>query len=106
MGFDWNEPTSMFSKVEEEIKELQEALSNESTSDAEMEFGDVLFSLVNVGRYYQLDPELALHRTSVKFIKRFKKLEEMLKHDQINIDDASLELMDHYWEKAKQTENE
>lgn len=101
VGFDWNESDSMFSKIEEELKEFQEALSNDKTSDAELEFGDILFSLVNVARFYKLDPELALHRTCEKFIRRFKKIEAMMKEDQISIEEASLQVMDQYWEKAK-----
>lgn len=103
VGFDWNDPAPMFHKVKEEIKEFGEALSNQSNNDAELEFGDLIFSLVNVARYYKIDPELALHRTCDKFIRRFQQVEAMLIEDQVSIEKASLELMDQYWEKAKQT---
>ncbi|TFB21032.1 nucleoside triphosphate pyrophosphohydrolase [Filobacillus milosensis] len=102
VGFDWNEPQLMFDKVKEEIKEFEAELSNGSLDEAEMEFGDLLFSLVNAARFYKIDPELALHRTCHKFIQRFKKVEQMMVEDQKLITEASLEEMDQYWEKAKQ----
>lgn len=64
VGFDWGDATLAFKKVEEEIKELQEAIEKEDTNEKELEFGDVLFSLVNVARLLSIDPEIALHRTS------------------------------------------
>lgn len=71
VGFDWGDATLAFKKVEEEIKELQEAIEKEDTNEKELEFGDVLFSLVNVARLLSIDPEIALHRTSQKFKESF-----------------------------------
>ncbi|MGM8215704.1 nucleoside triphosphate pyrophosphohydrolase [Bacillaceae bacterium W0354] len=102
VGFDWEGSPLMFDKVKEEIQEFEEALKNETADEAELEFGDVLFSLVNVARFYQIDPELALHRTCAKFIKRFKKLEELMVQDGLSIENEPLEVMDQYWEQAKQ----
>ncbi|GEL78253.1 nucleoside triphosphate pyrophosphohydrolase [Tenuibacillus multivorans] len=102
VGFDWDDHRLIFEKVKEEIKEFEVALSNETTDEAEVEFGDVLFSLVNVARFYKLDPELALHRTCDKFIKRFQKVEMMMQEDDLSLEESSLDIMDQYWEKAKQ----
>ena len=65
------------------------------------EFGDLLFSLVNYSRFIDIDPEEALERTNLKFIKRFQYLEVESKKDGKSIGEMSLEEMDHYWEKAK-----
>lgn len=70
-----------------------------------MEFGDILFSLVNVARFYNIDPELALNRTCQKFIKRFQLVEKLMKQDGKVIKDETLEVMDQYWEKAKELLN-
>ncbi|RPF51208.1 nucleoside triphosphate pyrophosphohydrolase [Aquisalibacillus elongatus] len=102
VGFDWDDADLMFDKVKEEIEEFEEALSNGSIDEAELEFGDLLFSLVNVARFYKIDPEVALHRTCDKFIKRFQNLENMMESENVSIEEASLEVMDQYWEKAKQ----
>ena len=77
-------------------------LSNENCLKATLEFGDLLFSLVNYARFIDIDPEEALERTNLKFIKRFQFLETESKKDGKNISEMSLEEMDVYWEKAKQ----
>lgn len=84
VGFDWGDATLAFKKVEEEIKELQEAIEKEDTNEKELEFGDVLFSLVNVARLLSIDPEIALHRTSQKFKNRFNILNPSQKKTEMN----------------------
>ncbi|MDO1447324.1 nucleoside triphosphate pyrophosphohydrolase [Rhodocytophaga aerolata] len=103
-GFDWEEKTQVWEKVEEEMQEFKEAFNSEQEIDskeAEGEFGDLLFSLVNYARFVDINPETALERTNKKFIKRFTYLEEEAKKAGKNLQDMTLAEMDIYWEKAK-----
>ena len=89
-------------KVNEELSELAHEVNSEAPIEhIEDEFGDVLFSLINYARFIGVNPENALAKTNKKFIGRFTKMEELLVNDTIKIEDADLELMDTYWEKAK-----
>ncbi|MBD0260386.1 MAG: nucleoside triphosphate pyrophosphohydrolase, partial [Cytophagales bacterium] len=103
-GFDWEEKRQVWEKVEEEMREFKEAFNEETVIDqheAEGEFGDLLFSLVNYARFIDINPETALERTNKKFIKRFNYLEEEARKAGKNLKDMTLAEMDVYWEKAK-----
>lgn len=103
-GFDWDEKSQVWEKVEEEMQEFKQAFNTETdinTKEAEGEFGDMLFSLVNYARFIDINPETALERTNKKFIKRFTYLEEEAKKAGKNLQDMTLAEMDEYWEKAK-----
>jgi XTP/dITP diphosphohydrolase len=103
-GFDWEEKSQVWEKVEEEMQEFKQAFNTEDNIDiqeAEGEFGDLLFSLVNFARFIDINPETALERTNKKFIKRFTYLEEEAKKAGKNLRDMTLAEMDVYWEKAK-----
>ena len=106
VGFDWEKKEQVWEKVEEEMQEFKEEFYAEAEvidkEKATLEFGDLLFSLVNYARFIGIDPEEALERTNLKFIKRFQFLETESKKDGKNISEMSLEEMDVYWEKAKQ----
>lgn len=100
IGFDWDNPEQVMSKVKEEIDELQEEV-NKKTNRIEDEFGDVFFSLINYARFIGVNPETALEKTNKKFIRRFQQMEEeMLKSNQ-QFGDLNQKEMDVYWEKAK-----
>lgn len=106
VGFDWENKSQVWEKVEEEIKEFKEHFNAETletidTEKAEAEFGDVLFSLVNYARFIDLNPETALERTNKKFIKRFQYLEEKAKSLNKKLSDMTLAEMDVFWEEAK-----
>lgn len=106
IGFDWEKKEQVWGKVEEEMQEFKDEFNVAETETIDKqkalgEFGDLLFSLVNYSRFIEIDPEEALERTNLKFIKRFQYLETESKKDGKNISDMSLEEMDHYWEKAK-----
>lgn len=102
VGFEWNDRKDVWNKVKEEINELEvEVNSNQSHDKIEGEFGDVLFSLINYARFINVNPENALAKTNIKFIKRFQKMEILLKENGHSIEESSLELMDKYWEMAK-----
>ena len=100
IGFDWNDRKDVWSKVLEELNELEYEVEN-GTEYIEEEFGDVLFSLINYARFININPDDALSKTNDKFIRRFQLMEILIKENNLAIDKLSLEEMDIYWEKAK-----
>lgn len=105
IGFDWDEKEQVWDKVYEEIGELKEELMrNPSSEEAEQEFGDVFFSLINAARLYGINPENALERTNLKFIKRFNYLEDKTLMKGKDLRTMKLEEMDQYWEEAKKAD--
>ncbi len=103
VGFDWDENQQVWDKITEEIGELKDAIENKSREDIEDEFGDVLFSMINLSRFVKVNPENALEKTNQKFQKRFQLMEEMILNEKKSISDMNLEEMDLYWEKAKKS---
>jgi len=101
VGFDWNTKNQVWSKFQEELHELDEAIESNSFSEIEAEFGDVLFSLINYARFLKINPESALERTNQKFIQRFKFIESEAKKNGTIITELSLEEMEKFWKKAK-----
>lgn len=99
VGFDWDNVDGAYDKLKEEIGELSKATSKE---DIEEEFGDLLFSCVNVARFLQINPEDALKKATDKFINRFEKVEIMAKDSGRNLEEMTLSEMDDLWDKAKQ----
>lgn len=103
VGFDWPDVDGALEKLEEEIRELREAVkTGEGVMD---ELGDVLFSAVNVSRYVDVDPEDALTATSNKFIRRFGAMEELAIKDGKNLEDMTLDEMEEYYQAGKAKEN-
>jgi len=101
VGFDWEESSQVFEKVQEELSELQEEVKANDLNKIEDEFGDVLFSMINYARFLKIDPEIALERTNKKFIFRFQHLEKRAEEHNLNLSTMSLEEMDKFWEEAK-----
>ena len=105
VGFDWEDKSQVWEKVEEEMNEFKsefDIISGEIDKErASGEFGDMLFSLVNYARFVDINPEEALERTNKKFIKRFQYLESESKKNKKSLADMSLAEMDEYWESAK-----
>lgn len=101
VGFDWEEPSQVWDKVEEEIGEVKAEINSGNKDEMEAEFGDLLFAVVNAARLYGVNPENALERTNKKFIKRFNYLEKTCKDRGLNLKDMSLAQMDEIWEEAK-----
>ncbi len=99
--FDWQEPGQVLQKVKEEIAELEEALALDNKQKAAEETGDLLFSLVNLSRHLNIEPEQALRRTNEKFMRRFLRIEEVLQQQGKTLEEATLEEMDAIWEEAK-----
>lgn len=104
VGFDWDEKEQIWDKVKEELDELQVEVKNAEKEKIEAEFGDLLFSVINAARLYDIDPENALEKTNHKFIRRFKYLEENTLNKGIKLKDMTLDEMNVIWEKAKQNE--
>ena len=101
IGFDWDNQEQVFEKVQEEIQELKAEI-DAKTDKIESEYGDVLFSLINYGRFIGIQPENALEKTNKKFINRFKLMETLAEQDGADFTKMNLEQMDVYWELAKQ----
>lgn len=101
-GFDREERSQVWDKVKEEIGEFERAAESNSAKDMEAEFGDVLFSLVNAARLYDIKPDNALERTNLKFIRRFNYLEEKSKAQGKSLHDMTLAEMDSLWNEAKE----
>ena len=127
VGFDWERPEDVWDKVHEEYRELQAELTSlkeqrealekagvdkkdvryhENRLRAEQEFGDLLFSLVNAGRLYKINPDNALERTNQKFIRRFGYVEQKAKDMGRDLKDLTLGEMDALWNEAKQLERQ
>ncbi|HAH50716.1 MAG TPA: nucleoside triphosphate pyrophosphohydrolase [Balneola sp.] len=101
VGFDWPEWKLAWEKLDEELGEFKETLEKNDINASSDEFGDVLFSMVNVARYFNLVAEDSLRQTNKKFEFRFRFIESELKKTGKSLNDASLEEMDQLWEKAK-----
>jgi len=102
VGFDWEYSEQVWEKVIEELNELKEEIDNKSEHKRiEEEFGDLIFALINYGRFIGVNPEDALERTNKKFIKRFNYLENKVKEANRNLHDMTLKEMDVYWNEAK-----
>lgn len=101
VGFEWDEMKDVWAKVEEEIQELKEAEGEE----VQKEFGDVLFSLVNLSRYLKIDPEAALEGTNKKFKSRFEFIEEKVRDQGKEMRDMTLGELDAIWEESKDSRN-
>lgn len=104
VGFDWEKREQIWDKVIEEIIELKREIADHDREKIESELGDVMFSLINAARLYDIDPEAALEKTNRKFIKRFSYLEKETITKGISLHDMSLDEMNVIWEKAKKEE--
>ncbi len=100
-GFDWDEKEDVWSKVKEEINELETEISSMDTDKMEAEFGDLFFSLINAARLYKVNPDNALERTNQKFIHRFNHIEQETKKQGRNLKEMTLKEMDILWNEAK-----
>jgi len=106
VGFDWEEKQQVWEKVEEEMQEFKNEFNAAENAQidkekATAEFGDLLFSLINYARFIDINPEEALERTNLKFIKRFQYLESAAQKSGKNLADMTLAEMDVFWNEAK-----
>jgi len=105
VGFDWEHADQVYAKVLEELHELEETMTARDQERMEAELGDLLFAIVNLGRFLSVNPEEALRKTISRFTSRFGHVEETLHSQGIQLKDASLEEMDRLWNEAKELEN-
>ena len=104
VGFDWEHTDQVFAKVMEELHEFEEAMLAGDQKEMESELGDLLFAIVNLGRFLAIDPEDALRKTIQRFTKRFSHIEETLHARGKGLQESTLEEMDRLWEEAKKLE--
>jgi XTP/dITP diphosphohydrolase len=115
IGFDWEDPSQVWEKVQEELGELQvevasrasatgEIAKKDSQEKLEQEFGDVFFALINYARFLKVNPEDALEKTNKKFISRFNYMEQKILAQGKALADCSLAEMDVFWNEAKKLE--
>ena len=103
-GFDWPDVGPVWKKIHEEIDELQIAVRSDQSALTEDEFGDLLFSLVNLSRFMKINPEDALRKATNKFISRFKKVETEYANQKRDMSKASIEELTIVWERVKSEE--
>jgi XTP/dITP diphosphohydrolase len=104
VGFDWEDRQDVWSKVREELQELEDELQREDRQRSEEELGDFLFSVINAARLYKLNPDNALEKTNQKFIRRFNYIEQHSIKMGSPLTEMTLEDMDKLWNEAKQVE--
>ncbi|MGK7344253.1 MAG: nucleoside triphosphate pyrophosphohydrolase [Candidatus Nitrospinota bacterium M3_3B_026] len=100
-GFDWDSAEGAFQKVEEELSEFSTAFAEGKAKEMEEELGDLLFALVNMARFIEVNPEEALSKTIAKFTERFRHIERRIEESGRAINDVTLAEMDRMWEEAK-----
>ncbi len=103
VGFEWDLKEQVYEKIEEEMKELQDAVVHHDKSGMEEELGDVLFSFINYARFIGVDADMALERTNQKFIHRFKLMEDEVIKEGRDLKSMSLAEMDEVWNRIKTT---
>ncbi len=101
VGFDWENVHQVWEKVEEELNELKESINHGSQGEVEMEFGDLLFAIVNISRFINVNPEDALRMTIQKFSGRFRQMEQEVADSNRSLHDMNLQEMDQIWDKIK-----
>ena len=101
VGFDWNDPKAVISKIREELDEVEAELKANDKEKLTDEIGDVLFAMVNLARHLEIDPDTALRSTNQKFRKRFSYIEKNLTKSGEKIEDVDLDTMEDLWKRAK-----
>ncbi len=101
VGFDWKEMEGILHKIEEELKEMHEGLELNLPEVVEEEFGDLLFTVAQAARFFNLNPEEALRKSTVKFQRRFEKMEQWIKEQKKEFSDLTPEEWDQLWNQSK-----
>ena len=100
-GFDWDQISDVFDKLDEEVAEFKEAVLKKKSADIQNEIGDIIFVITNIAKCYKIDAEEALRSTNNKFIKRFQYIEQKIEAKGKTLKDSPLEEMERYWQEAK-----
>lgn len=106
VGFDWEKREDVWTKVKEELGEVDAEIAAKDKDRLTDEMGDLFFALINACRLYGIDPEGALERTNKKFIRRFNHIEHRAEEQGKSLSEMTLEEMDGYWNEAKQNEKQ
>ncbi len=104
VGFDWRRAEDVFSKIDEEVGELRDAIEGKNPQNIHDEIGDLLFSIANIARKLDVNPEEALQSANRKFMRRFEAMERSVRSEGRNLDQLTLEQMDALWDEAKAAE--
>ncbi len=104
VGFDWDTPSQVWDKVKEEVAEFSSEIDKMEHDKMEEEMGDVLFSIINAARLYKINPENALEKTNIKFIRRFNYVESKAHEAGKKLSEMTLAEMDELWNEAKNLE--
>jgi MazG family protein len=105
-GFDWDNAAGVFEKLKEECDELGRASDAGDAAKMEEEMGDLLFAAVNLARFLQVDPEIALKNANVKFVRRFREMERMAEQNGQAFADVARAEKEKLWEAAKRGERQ
>lgn len=103
VGFDWERPADVLEKIDEELGELRQAVEQQDRAAIREELGDLLFSLVMLGRKLDVDPEGALERTNLKFVRRFNWIERELRKERKRVDEEDVTRLEALWNAAKRS---
>lgn len=101
VGFDWNDARLVLEKIREETGEIEDALASKDQANIEEEIGDLLFVVANLARHLSVNPEDALRKANLKFVRRFNYIENNMKLIGKDIKDANLEEMERFWNEAR-----
>ena len=101
VGFDWQNENDVIKKIDEEIDELKRAKVSQKKEDISEEIGDLFFTLVNLSRHYNLEPEDIIRKANLKFEKRFRKMEDEANKTKVNLEDLEISELETLWQKIK-----
>jgi MazG family protein len=104
-GFDWHDADGIFEKLREEMAEVRHALTQKESRKLEEELGDLLFAAVNLARFVQVDPEIALKKANAKFQRRFVEMERAASNGKREFAEVPREEMESLWDSVKHREN-
>ena len=101
VGFDWQNESDVIRKIDEEIDELKRAKVSQKKEDISEEIGDLFFTLVNLSRHYNLEPEDIIRKANLKFETRFRKMEDEANKTKVNLEDLEINELETLWQKIK-----
>lgn len=102
IGFDWTSPAQVLAKLHEESNELQEAIDNGDSNQQHAEFGDILFTCINLARHLKIDPNASLRDAGKRFESRFRFMEKSALAAGTTVSASNMELLEQWWQQAKQ----
>jgi ATP diphosphatase len=101
VGFDWQNENDVIKKIDEEIDELKRAKASQKKEDISEEIGDLFFTLVNLSRHYNLEPEDIIRKANLKFETRFRKMEDEANKTKVNLEDLEISELETLWQRIK-----